>query len=161
MVPELATEKAIELVKMSVARARLLAPLKGTSFAIDQSGIVIGGGLSGMTAALALANQGFKVNLIERSERLGGNLLELNYTLEHEDISSYISDIIKSVESHPNIKLHLSTEVTGLEGYIGCFKVAVSNNGNHTKIPGGIILWLPAPARPGRKNSCMENRIEF
>jgi heterodisulfide reductase subunit A-like polyferredoxin len=138
--PEQATEKAIKLMKMSVARARLLAPLKGTTFAIDQSGIVIGGGLSGMTAALALANQGFKVNLIERSGRLGGNLRGLNYTLEHNDIASYLSGIIKEVENHPNITRHMETEVTGLEGYIGCFQVAVSRHGNATKIPGGAII---------------------
>ena len=69
---------------------------KGTSFAVNQSGLVIGGGVSGMTAALALADQGFKVHLVERSERLGGNLLDLNYTLEHEDIASFTSDLIKT-----------------------------------------------------------------
>jgi heterodisulfide reductase subunit A-like polyferredoxin len=147
--PEQATEKAIELMKMSVARARRLAPLKGTSFAIDQSGIVIGGGLSGMTAALSLANQGFKVNLIERSERLGGNVHELNFTFEHEDISSYLSGVIKSVENNPNIMLHLSTEVTGLEGYIGSFKLAVSHNGQNEKIPGGAII-VATGARPAQ-----------
>jgi heterodisulfide reductase subunit A-like polyferredoxin len=138
--PEKATEKAIALMKMSVARARRLTPLKGTTFAIDQSGIIIGGGLSGMTAALSLANQGFKVNLIERSARLGGNLRELNYTLEQDDLTSFLASIIKRVENHPNINVHIETEVTGLEGYIGCFKVAVSHNGKNTKIPGGAII---------------------
>jgi heterodisulfide reductase subunit A len=139
-VPEQATEKAIELMKMSVARARLLAPLKGTSAAVDQRGIVIGGGLSGMTAALSLANQGFEVNLIERSGRLGGNLAGLNFTLERDDIASFLASIVKEVEDHPNIKLHLDTEVTGLEGYIGCFQVAVSHHDQNTKMPSGVII---------------------
>jgi heterodisulfide reductase subunit A-like polyferredoxin len=138
--PEQATEKAIELMKMSVARARLLAPLKGSSSPVDQRGIVIGGGLSGMTAALSLANQGFEVNLIERTGRLGGNLTGLNYTLEHDDIASFLNGIIKDVENHPNIKLHLETEATGLEGYIGCFRLAVSHHGEDMKVPGGVII---------------------
>jgi len=65
--PEAATEKAVELVKMSIARARTLWPLEGGTLAVDQTGIVIGGGLSGMTAALALANQGFSVHLVEQT----------------------------------------------------------------------------------------------
>ncbi len=71
-VPQSATEKSTELVKMAIARARLLTPLESGTLAVDQTGLVIGGGLSGMTAALALANQGFKVHLVERDNRLGG-----------------------------------------------------------------------------------------
>jgi heterodisulfide reductase subunit A-like polyferredoxin len=138
--PELATEKAIELVKMSIARARLLAPIKGTSFAIDQSGIVIGGGLSGMTAALALADQGFKVHLVEHSGRLGGNLRNLNYTLEHEDISFFTSELIRRVENHPNIELHMETEVTRVAGFIGSFRLTLSGNGKNTEVPCGAII---------------------
>ena len=78
-VPEAATQKAAELVKMSIARARRLVPLRESSFAVTQTGLVIGGGVSGMTAALALADQGFKVHLVERSGRLGGNFLNLSY----------------------------------------------------------------------------------
>jgi heterodisulfide reductase subunit A-like polyferredoxin len=165
--PEMATEKAIELVKMSIARARLLAPLKGTSFAIDQSGIVIGGGLSGMTAALALADQGFQVHLIERADRLGGNLLDLNYTLEHEDISQFTNELIKRVENHPNIKLYLDTEVTGVEGYIGCFQVAVSRHGDSMKLPGGAIIVATGASPAGTaeflhgKSSCVMTQAEL
>ncbi len=138
--PELATNKAIELVKMAIARARLLTPLQGTSININQSGLVIGGGVSGMTAALALADQGFKVNLVERSDSLGGNLRELNYTLEHEDIAVFAADLIKRVESHPNIKLHLGTEVSGVAGFVGNFQVDLSSNGKKTEAPAGAII---------------------
>jgi heterodisulfide reductase subunit A-like polyferredoxin len=148
-VPELATKKAIDLVKMSIARARFLTPLEGTSYAIDQSGLVIGAGMSGMTAALALAEQGFKIHLVEQSSRLGGNLLELNYTLEHEDISLFASDLIRRVENHPNIKLHMETEVTGVAGYVGCFQVTLSHNGENTRVPCGAII-VATGAGPAR-----------
>ncbi len=65
--PVSATQKAIELVRMSIARARLLRPLSGDSFEVNNNGLVIGGGLSGMTAALSLADQGYKVALVEKS----------------------------------------------------------------------------------------------
>ena len=71
--PEKATEKAIELVKMSIARAHNLSPLEGEKIPILQNAIVIGGGISGMTAALSLAEQGFDVDIIEKSTQLGGN----------------------------------------------------------------------------------------
>jgi heterodisulfide reductase subunit A-like polyferredoxin len=138
--PEQATEKAIELMKMSVARARRLSPLKGSTFTIDQTGIVIGGGLGGMTAALALANQGFSVHLIERSGRLGGNLVELDYTLERDDITEFAAKVIQDVTNNPNIELHLDTEVTGLEGYVGSFQVAITKEGKKDKVAGGAII---------------------
>ena len=149
--PKLATEKAIELVKMSIGRARLLTPLQGTSYAIDQSGLVIGGGMSGMTAALALAEQGFKVNLVERSGQLGGNLLKLNYTLEHNDISSFASDLIKRVQNHPNIKVHMETEVTGVAGFIGRFEATLSHNNEITKLPCGAVIVATGANPAGTK----------
>ena len=157
--PELATEKAIELVKMSIARARLLAPIKGTSFAIDQSGIVIGGGLSGMTAALALADQGFKVHLVEHSSRLGGNLQNLNYTLEHEDISFFTSDLIRRVENHPNIELHMETEVIGVAGFIGSFRLTLSGNGKNTEVPCGAII-VATGASPAKTKEFLHGKSD-
>ncbi len=138
--PEKATEKAIELVKMSIARARLLRPLAGTSFPVVQSGLVIGGGVSGMTAALALAEQGFETHLIERSDKLGGNILQVKYTLEHEDVAGFTAGLIKRVTSHPGIKLHMQSEVTGVAGHIGNFQVAISSGGKEAKVECGAII---------------------
>jgi heterodisulfide reductase subunit A-like polyferredoxin len=139
-VPELATEKAIDLVKMSIARARFLVPLEGTSFTVEPSGLVIGGGMSGMTAALSLADQGFKVHLVEQSNRLGGNLLKLKYTLEHEDISFLTSELARRVENHPNIQLYLETETTGVAGHIGNFQITLCGNGEKTVVQCGAII---------------------
>ncbi|MFC2008155.1 FAD-dependent oxidoreductase [Chloroflexota bacterium] len=150
-VPELATEKAIDLVKMSIARARLLVPLEETSFAIDQSGLVIGGGISGMTAALSLADQGFKVRLVERSCQLGGNLLTLKYTLEHDDIPHFASQVAGRVENHPNIELYLETEVTSVAGHIGNFQITLSSNGENTEVQCGAIIVATGANPAGTK----------
>jgi heterodisulfide reductase subunit A-like polyferredoxin len=139
-VPQSATEKATELVKIAIARARLLSPLESGTLEVDQTGLVIGGGLSGMTAALALANQGFKVHLIEKSERLGGTLHDIYHTFEHDNISGFTGSLIKQVEQHPNIKLYLGTEITGIAGHIGKFKVAIAKGGTQSEITGGAII---------------------
>ena len=108
----------------------MLSPLEGGTLAVDQTGLVIGGGLSGMTAALALANQGFKVHLIEQAERLGGTLHDIHHTFEHDDIADFTNGLIKQVEKHPNIKLHLGTEITGIAGHIGKFKITLAKDGS-------------------------------
>jgi heterodisulfide reductase subunit A-like polyferredoxin len=138
--PQSATEKATDLVKMAISRARLLSPLESGTLPVDQTGLVIGGGLSGMTAALALANQGFKVHLIEKSERLGGTLHDIYHTFEHDDIAGFTGSLIKQVEKHPNIKLYLDTEIIGIAGHIGKFKIKIAKNGSQSEITGGAII---------------------
>jgi heterodisulfide reductase subunit A-like polyferredoxin len=138
--PEKATEKAAELMNMSIARARLLSPLTGTSFSVDQTGLVIGGGVSGMTAALALAGQGFRVHLVEKLGILGGNALALRYTLEHDDIPAFVAGLVKQVGDHPNIVLHLGAEVTNVAGFIGQFKVSLFQDGADSEVSCGAII---------------------
>ena len=139
-VPQSATEKATELVKMAIARARLLSPLESGTLEVDQTGLVIGGGLSGMTAALALANQGFKVHLIEKAERLGGTLHDIYHTFEHDNIAQFTNALIKQVEQHSNIKLYLGTEIVGIAGHIGKFKISLDKNGSKSEVTGGTII---------------------
>jgi heterodisulfide reductase subunit A-like polyferredoxin len=146
--PEKATEKAIELMEMSVARSRLLSPLKGSIFSVNQAGVVIGGGIAGMTAALALANQGFKVHLVERSARLGGNALALNYTLEHEDVAQFVAKTVGQVANHENITVHLETEVSGVAGFIGSFEVTLEREGLEKEVKCGAII-VATGAGPG------------
>ncbi len=138
--PDKATAKAIDLVKMSIGRARLLSPLEGASFRVDQTGLVIGGGVSGMTAALSLANQGFKVHLVEKTEKLGGNALDLHFTLEEDNIPAFISSLRKQLEEHLNIKVHMETEVTGVAGFIGNFQISLSKNKQVSKVPCGVVI---------------------
>lgn len=138
--PEKATDKAIELVKLAIARAHLLAPLEGSFLSVTQTGLIIGGGLSGMTAALSLANQGFKVNLIERDEKLGGHLHDIHYTLEKDNISDYTSKLIKDVEDHPNIEVYLQSNITGIKGHIGKFDTTIAKGSGSRDISSGIII---------------------
>ena len=139
-VPEAATQKAIELVQMSIARARRLKPLQGSYFNVNQTGLVIGGGVSGMTAALALADQGYKTVLIEKTGRLGGNFLNLHYTLEHTEVNPFLDNLIKRVKKHPNIELHLNSEVKNVAGFVGSFEVTLAEESKENKVSGGAII---------------------
>ena len=127
--PDVATEKAIELVRMSIARASFLKPLVGETLAINQDGLVIGGGLSGMTAALSLAEQGFQVALIEKSGTLGGQALNVHSTLEGDDIHDFIANIVDRTQNHGRIKVYLNSEVTKVNGHIGKFLVTITEKG--------------------------------
>jgi len=138
--PREATEKAIDLVRMSIARARSLAPLGGESLASNQSGLVIGGGMSGMTAALSLAEQGFSINLIERSDHLGGNLLNVHSTLERDDIYGFTTGLIERVTTHPNIVVHLETDLAAVAGHIGNFLTTLTTKGEKIEVACGAII---------------------
>jgi len=138
--PEAANEKALELVRMSISRARLLHPLTAESIEINQDGLVIGGGLSGMTAALSLAEQGFRVHLVERTNSLGGHLTDIHGTLEHDDISGFANDLTNRVSSHPNITLHMETTVSSVAGNIGDFVVSLSERGEDVDVSCGAII---------------------
>jgi heterodisulfide reductase subunit A2 len=84
--PKLATEKAKDLVRMAVAKVALMEPLKEIELSIHQTAMVIGGGISGMTTAKSLADQGYETHLIERSDRLGGQAVNLFHTAQGDDI---------------------------------------------------------------------------
>ena len=139
-VPQSATDKATDLVKMAIGRARYLSPLESGTLAVDQAGLVIGGGLSGMVSALALADQGFTVHLIEKEARLGGTLHDVYHTFEHDDIAGFTKSLIARVEAHPKVKLYKGTEITGIAGHIGKFKISIAKNGSKSEITGGAII---------------------
>jgi heterodisulfide reductase subunit A-like polyferredoxin len=138
--PESATQKATELVKMAVARSRLLSPLEPGTLAVDQKGLVIGGGLAGMTAALALANQGFKVHLVERTQRLGGHLHDLHHTLENTDVAGLTASLIRQVQENKNIDVYLGTDVAEVKGHIGEFHATLSCDGRKSEVSAGAVI---------------------
>lgn len=138
--PESATDKAIDLVKMSIARARNLNALGGESIPINQDALIIGGGLSGMTAALSLGDQGFDVHLIEKTSALGGNLLNINSTLEHPDLTKYRTDLIDRVEKNRNIFVYTDSDLNSITGHIGNFKVKFDQKQKSSEINCGAIV---------------------
>ncbi len=124
--PKKATEKAMDLVRMAVAKAALMTPLKEADVDINQRALVVGGGISGMVSARTLSRQGYKVSLVERASSLGGQALNLYRTWKGDDIQKNLSDLVRSVESDSNIDVHLNTELINVEGFVGNFKTTLS-----------------------------------
>jgi heterodisulfide reductase subunit A len=137
---EKATEKAKDLIRSIVAKARLLKPLKKPMIDVVPVGLVIGGGLSGMTASLELAKQGFEVHLVEREKELGGNLRHIHYMLGSEDPQEQLASIIKEVNENEKIHVHLNAEVADIEGYVGNFKTTLTQGGDKKGINHGIVI---------------------
>jgi heterodisulfide reductase subunit A len=140
--PEKATEKAKDLVRMAVAKARLLKPLEEPEIDVTPSALVIGGGVSGMTTALCLANQGFKVHIVEKEHELGGMFRYIDKLYPSmEDASKGLNKIIKEVESNKNIEVLTSALVKQVKGFIGNYEVTVEGKGGETKkIDVGTII---------------------
>ncbi len=120
-----ATAKAKDLVRASVARVSRLEPLYKVEMPLDHSALVIGGGVAGMNAALSLAEQGFPVHLVERSERLGGafakSLVNSQQSTVETDSGAYLQDLIARVNAHPLITVHRETRVAEMTGFVGNF----------------------------------------
>ena len=135
---EEATKKAIKIVKMAIAKARLLEPLRTDTVGVTPAAMVIGGGIAGMTAALSLADQGFHVSIIEKEKEPGGLLKNLYRILEGDDVREFLKARIEHVLSHERIKLYTDTEVKKTEGFIGNFETTLTN-GNVIK-HGAIVL---------------------
>ncbi|PID44991.1 MAG: heterodisulfide reductase [Proteobacteria bacterium] len=137
---EAATAKAMDLVRMAVARSRQIKSLDQPTIGVDSSALVIGGGIAGMTAALGLADQGFKVHLVEKETKLGGVARDLIATWQGEDIAANLAELRNRVEDQPLIDIHISTTVKEGTGFIGNFKTILSSNTGETEIVHGAIV---------------------
>jgi len=138
--PERATQKSQDLVRMAVAKARLLEPLQKRSLAIQKSALVIGGGLAGMTAALAIAEQGFDAYLVEKADELGGNLRHIHYLLNGEKPQVELSSLLERVRRNDRIRVFTGATVEGIEGSIGDFKTKISARGETTELAHGVVI---------------------
>jgi len=139
--PEKATIKAKDLVRMAVAKAALLEPQTEPEVEVKDASLVIGAGVAGMTAALSMANQGFKVYLIERDKEPGGivqRLHKLYPTLA--DSSEVVDPLVEAVRSHKNIELMTSTTLKEVSGYIGNFHVTLTSLSGDKEINVGTII---------------------
>ena len=133
-------EQSLELVRAAVARAKNLEPLHEDKYDVVSRALVLGGGLAGMTAALAMADQGFKVHLVEKAGRLGGFALNLVETLEGTSPPKSARRLDDRVRSHPNIALHLNSELIEHSGYAGAFEGTVASNRGRTRIEYGAVV---------------------
>jgi heterodisulfide reductase subunit A-like polyferredoxin len=156
---DVATDKASDLVRMAVAKALRLKPLQKTEVPVQKAVLVIGGGVAGMTAALTLADQGFPVHLVERAERLGGNLWNVRNLVDWEDRASdlkpetnllwrdpqaFLQQLLDRVESHSGITVHLRSEYLSSSGFAGNFtsrlRVPEGGPGGETEVRHGATI---------------------
>jgi len=136
--------------------ARNLKALGTGKLPVVQSALVLGGGLAGMTTALALGDQGFAVHLCEKEAVLGGQLRKIHYTLEGSDVVGFLAELIARVQSHPKITLHLQTKPVQITGHVGNFKTRVDEAGKEQTLSHGVIV--PGGGRFGTTNRAVPER---
>ena len=135
-----ATEKAIDLVRMAVSKVGLLEPLTDPEITMNQSALVVGGGLSGITAARNLAQQGYLTHLIEKNEALGGQAVNIHETWQGEDVQQNLTKLISDIESDQNINILTNTQVKKVAGFVGNFQTTVENAGKEQVIEHGVAI---------------------
>jgi len=144
-----ATEKAKDLVRMAVAKAARLEPLHRTRVPVEKAALVIGGGAAGLNAALTLARQGFPVHLVERSDRLGGNLLCMHHSLLEAtgdgermwlDPQAYARALVGRVTAEPLITVHLNTEVVETSGFVGQYVSRLRGPREELEVRHGVAI---------------------
>jgi heterodisulfide reductase subunit A-like polyferredoxin len=141
-VPETATKKAKDLIRMAVARAETLYPLKERFISVNKRALVIGGGVAGMNAALNIGRQGFKVFLVEQDAELGGMAKRLHHTIEGKDIPGYLEQLRGEVGAEQNVEVLAGTRIVGFSGYKGNFstEVTVGDETEVRTLKHGVII---------------------
>jgi heterodisulfide reductase subunit A len=135
-----ATEKAKDIIRMSVARTCLLEPLQEIDLPVNKTALVVGGGIAGMTCALSIANQGHEVYLLEKDTDLGGIARRIHYTLEGLDVQAFLRDTIGKVYQHPLIHVYTDATITEATGYVGNFVTKVKSDRGVTEIKHGAAV---------------------
>ncbi len=136
------TEKAKDLVRMAVASARELVPLHEKTLPIVKKGLVIGGGIAGMTAALKLSEQGYEVFLVEKEPELGGNLRNIHYTIEGEDVQALLAKTIEAVKADERIHVITNALIVDFSGTQGNFStgIMVAPGMYYRKLEHGVVI---------------------
>jgi len=138
--PEKATVKAMDLVRMAVAKARLIEPLQKRKLAVKPAALVIGAGLAGMVAATELAAQGFDVYLVEREKEPGGNLRRVRYLLNGEKPQQELAALAERVRRDSRIHLFTEAQVTSVEGSLGNFKSVIATAKGAVTVEHGTVI---------------------
>jgi heterodisulfide reductase subunit A len=146
-----ATEKAIELIRMAVVKVARHEELFPKQLPITRRALVIGGGISGIQAALNIANAGHEVVLVEREPTIGGRMAQLDKTFPTLDCSSCIlTPKMVDVAQHPNITLMTYAEVREVKGFVGNFEVSIVQKArkvDHQKCTGCGTCWQKCPEK--------------
>jgi heterodisulfide reductase subunit A len=159
--PELATKKARDLVRMAVSKVALMAPLKEAELEINQAAMIVGGGISGMAAARSLARQGYETHIVEKSAQLGGQANNLYRTARGEDIQEKLSNLIDEIGKNEKIHVHLDTELTRVEGFVGNFESTLASNGDEFSLDHGVAIMATgaSPHEPDEYSYGKDDRI--
>ncbi|MBE3135879.1 MAG: FAD-dependent oxidoreductase [Thermoplasmata archaeon] len=120
--PQSSTEKAIDAVRMAVAKASDLSPIHHSKIPVVNHALIIGGGIAGMHAALSIADQGYETTLVEKEPILGGHLRDIYLGINGEKPQEHLNETIARVKSHSKIHVFTDTTVTNISGYVGNFK---------------------------------------
>ncbi len=138
--PEAATNKAKDLVRIAVAKARRLSPLHYSQLPMNHKALVVGGGVAGMTASLSLAGQGIEVDLVERSPYLGGQALHLLRTSTGEDVSESVQALISQIREEDRITVHLEAQLTEVQGFVGNFRTTIAQGEKEQCLEHGVSI---------------------
>ncbi len=139
-VPKQATEKAKDLIRMAVAKVSRAEPLAEARLDIDQSALVIGAGVAGMTAARTLSGQGYPVHIVERELELGGQAGKLHRTWMGEDVQAALAELKAAVKADPLITVHTGAELAAVDGFVGNFSSTLKNGGGETQVRHGVAV---------------------
>jgi len=138
--PDLATQKAKDLVRMSTAKSVFLEPLEEATLEIDRKALVIGGGVSGMVAAKTLAEQGYETYLIEKTDVLGGQAVNIHETWRGEDVQGYLTGLKKEVRANDAIEIFLNSRIKQMDGFVGNFNTTIERNGESKVLKHGVTI---------------------
>jgi heterodisulfide reductase subunit A2 len=138
--PDRATEKAKDLVRMTVGRTASLKPLKEETVPVKGVALVIGGGIGGMTAAIAIADAGYPVHLVEKTNKLGGVARDVHRTLDGGNVDAFVSQTIDRLTSHPKITVHMKSTVVKVDGHVGDFTSQIETQGKTVTVEHGVVI---------------------
>jgi heterodisulfide reductase subunit A len=148
--PDAATKKSKDLVRMAVAKARRIQPLPEQTVPVNKTGLVIGGGIGGMTAALNLAEQGFSCYLVEKKADLGGNFKNLAHTKK----------LIDDLKKNKLVTVYTNAELTQTSGFVGNFSSIVTAKGKEVTLDHGVII-IATGASEHRPETVLGNTIKY
>ena len=153
-VPELATEKAKDLIRMSVAKVALFQPLEEAELQVNQTALVLGGGIAGMTTAKSLATQGYETHIVERNSNLGGQACNIFKTYKNEDVQKELSTLIDEVNKSEKIHVHLNSTLDTVNGFVGNFSSKLLKDGKEETLEYGVAVMATGASAYTPKEYC-------
>jgi len=153
---EEATIKALDLIKGAVNRVNFHEALDKRSVEINPATMVVGGGVTGLSAALELADAGNKVYLVEKAGKLGGHVANIDLTFpELNSAAEVLEPMIYKVNKHPEVEVFLNTTIDEVFGYVGNFESTIKSGGKEHELKFGNIIVATGltPFNPGKISS--------